>query len=577
MNGTNLTACIQAGTLTRSAASTECGESERPEAPDFSPGRGSLLMGSGHHRRDLTHGINFLKKTTHMTITLACCLVRSLQADPVIKSIEIERHPVFTGEDLHPVQDIANRWHITTREHVISNELLFAEGDPLDEQLLEETERNLRRLDYFESAEVAVVNETTDAVDVKVTTQDQWSLVPSVILESAGGLTRAGGAIAEYNLLGHGKYLYLDAIYESDVGTTFSANYDDPYLFGSNYEMAVDLRYGPLIESVSVSAGRPFRSLGSKWAYGADGYYMDRIDRLFDNGEEVSRLGANEHGFQLDGTRAWGERLARKTLKLAYQYNDESYRTLGDLTTTPLPDDEITGTLKTKFKIRKHRYVKETQIDYFRKVEDYSLGRSTAVGIGRAGFPIPIGESRWEYLFEHSHAFQLGDRQYLFSELGFTSESVKNTILDLESKYYFRGFDWQTFAVNFEFRQGWDLQTNKQFILGAESGLRGYPAREFNGDKLLLLNLESRQFWARRVLTVDLGSVLFLDIGNAWKRNESIDLSELNYAAGFGFRFGQSKLPGSTVVRLDLGWPLNNPGEMQVTLGIGQYFGAPGN
>jgi outer membrane protein assembly factor BamA len=513
-----------------------------------------------------------MKSRLFLSIAVGCVSVPALFSDPIINSIQIERLPVFEGEDLHPVQKAANLLHVTTKEHVISNELLFAEGEPLDPELLEETERKLRRFDFIERVDISATNASINTVDVKVVTQDQWSLIPSLIVESGGGLANIGGALTEHNLLGLGKFLTLEAVYESDVGTTYGLDYYDPQLFGSEYEAELNLTSGPLEESVHISVWRPFKSLESPWSYGADGYYSDHIDRLFNDGEEVSRIGANDYGFSVDGSYAWGERLKRQKLRLRYKYKEETYHPLGTLTTTPLPEDQTSGTLSTKYSINKHRYVEETRIDSFNKVEDLVMGRTTSVGVGKAGFPIPRGEDWWEYSFGHDHALQFGEDQYLFADLGFSSQTIQNTILDMDSQYYWQWGGWQTLAFNFEFVQGWDLRENRQFILGAQSGLRGYPARAFNGDKRMVFNLESRQFWAKRVMTVELGSVLFVDVGNAWKRNETINLEELNAAAGFGFRFGLTKMPGSTVVRLDLGWPVNNPGEMQVTLGTGQYF-----
>jgi outer membrane protein assembly factor BamA len=531
------------------------------------------MMSKGYWDKSKRRWNNFVIYSRLVLIVSFCSAAAPLLcAEQVINSISIERDPVFVGEDLHPVQHAANRWHIVTKERVISNELLVAEGDVLDIELLEETERNLRDFDFLEKVEVRTTNESEDSVDVEVVTQDQWSLIPSGILESAGGLTRVGGAISEHNLFGRGKYITLKALYESDVGTTYDFGYFDPQLFGSEYNADVSLSTGPLNESVYISLWRPFKSLDSSWSYGSDVFYSDYIDRLFNDGEEFSRIGVNNHGFNLDGTYAWGERYKRRKIKLRYKYKDETFRALGDLTNTPLPEDQTTGTLSIEYTIKKHRYVKETQLDNFSKVEDISIGRTTSVGIGKAGFPIPRGEDWWEYSLGHYQAFQFGPDHYLFADLDFSSQTVQDTILKMDSQYYWQWPDWQTLAVNLEFARGWDLRSNRQFVLGAESGLRGYPARAFNGDRLLLMNIESRQFWAKRLMTVELGTVVFFDIGNAWKRNESVDLSNLNTSAGFGFRFGLGKLPGSKVVRLDFGWPVKKTGEMQVTLGMGQYF-----
>src|SRR2546422_5107591 len=47
----------------------------------------------------------------------------------------------------------ANRLHFETREYVIRRELLFEEGDPANPDVLYESERNLRRLNFLRSEE----------------------------------------------------------------------------------------------------------------------------------------------------------------------------------------------------------------------------------------------------------------------------------------------------------------------------------------------------------------------------------------------------------------------------------------
>jgi hemolysin activation/secretion protein len=70
--------------------------------------------------------------------------------------------------------------------------------------------------------------------------------------------------------------------------------------------------------------------------------------------------------------------------------------------------------------------------------------------------------------------------------------------------------------MRFKTNIGYDLDSSEQFQLGANSGLRGYPARQFTGQKLMLINIEDRQFWGDFSLgpKVALGSVVFLDAGN---------------------------------------------------------------
>jgi hemolysin activation/secretion protein len=154
---------------------------------------------------------------------------------------------------------------------------------------------------------------------------------------------------------------------------------------------------------------------------------------------------------------------------------------------------------------------------------------------------------------------------------------VRNTIV-LASARYYRKFSKHTVATRFATKLGYELDETRQFTLGADSGLRGYPARQFTGEKLVLMNLEDRQFWGKYSIgpAIDLGTVVFVDAGNAWKEEEDIDLAELNWSTGFGFRIGFSNLPKQPIFRIDFGWVLSDVDNMDdtfaVTIGQEQQF-----
>jgi outer membrane protein assembly factor BamA len=71
---------------------------------------------------------------------------------------------------------------------------------------------------------------------------------------------------------------------------------------------------------------------------------------------------------------------------------------------------------------------------------------------------------------------------------------------------------------------------------------------------------------------IALGTVVFVDAGNVWKRDEAIDLDELNLSTGFGFRLGLSNLPRQPILRVDLGWAIGGEDNFAVTLGTEQHF-----
>jgi hypothetical protein len=51
-----------------------------------------------------------------------------------------------------------------------------------------------------------------------------------------------------------------------------------------------------------------------------------------------------------------------------------------------------------------------------------------------------------------------------------------------------------------------------------------------------------------------------------------MDLKDLKYSAGVGISIGMTKVPGSDVLRVDVGWSLNAEGGAQLTLGTSQHF-----
>ena len=85
---------------------------------------------------------------------------------PSIGVIEVSSREVFDarGGGLFAPHRIANRLHVRTRDHIIRRELLFETGDPLDRELIDQTERNLRGLWFLRDArvETAEVDEDGD-------------------------------------------------------------------------------------------------------------------------------------------------------------------------------------------------------------------------------------------------------------------------------------------------------------------------------------------------------------------------------------------------------------------------------
>jgi outer membrane protein assembly factor BamA len=488
----------------------------------------------------------------------------------IIRAIDITRHDVFPEITGRPafLYHWANRLHVVTREGVIRRALLFKEGEVFDAELLAESERKLRQLAYLGEATISVKQEDADSVDVSVVTQDQWSTLLSWILSRGGGRTVVGGALEEFNLLGFGKQIYNEIKHEPE-GITYTARYRDPQLLGSRWTTQETFVSGPFIHFFSAQVVRPFYALDTRWAGGVFGEVSDETIRLFARGDEVSRLRLKSESAQLLVGRALGERFNKTRLQLSYRFQNRDFSDFEALTTTPLPEDELLHTLTSTLSFENVSFAEEKQLDNFQRTEDITLGNLTTISVGRSGLPVPKGVKRFEARFRRREAHRFFEKNYIVVIAGVQTLFEKDTIASLRLQYYGKPLRWQTLALNFEFDYGIALETSRQFILGGDSGLRGYPAREFTGDKRMLLNVEDRVFTPINILTVALGGVFFFDAGTVW--DDAVDLSQLNYSAGLGIRLGYTKSPNSRVGRIDFAWPLNRGG-FGVSVGVDQQF-----
>ena len=117
-----------------------------------------------------------LKRAAPAVLSLVFVLASSLYAEepPRIGSITVTTLDVFTPKEASAgwAYRTTNRLHMQTRESVIRQFLLFAEGDPYDPTRLAQTERNLRALDFIKSATVTASEPHDGVVNVFVITQD---------------------------------------------------------------------------------------------------------------------------------------------------------------------------------------------------------------------------------------------------------------------------------------------------------------------------------------------------------------------------------------------------------------------
>jgi len=204
------------------------------------------------------------------------------EARATIRAINVTVDNVF--DPSNPDEDKAlyrwaNRVHVLSREKVIEDMLLFAQGDRFVARLLDESARALRAGGFIAEAviEPGSYDPATNSVDVTVRVRDAWSLQFDLKLDHKGGQTEWGIGLSENNLFGTGKTLEVG--YESEIDRDqWRLGYGDGNVFGSRVRLRALFANASDGHRRELNVERPFYSLDTRWSVGGAVHGEERID-----------------------------------------------------------------------------------------------------------------------------------------------------------------------------------------------------------------------------------------------------------------------------------------------------------
>ena len=509
---------------------------------------------------------------------------------PTIASIRIVRSDVFDFEsdpaDRHFPYTTLNLLHVDTREHVIRRELLFREGDPADPDVLYESERNLRRLSYLhQNTWIETVPRDDGRVDVVVRTRDTWTTRPQISFSREGNRSTGRFSFIESNLAGFGKTAGITFKRELDRDSG-GLIYSDPRLLGSWW--ALDTSYYSRSDGLiyTLDARRPFYSLLTRRAGGAGGTHYSQVTTLKLDGEDAP-------GFRQHHTDSWLE--YGRALRASYEKADRlfvrfrleddrfdvepgepplaSAEPAGGAGFVALPEDRRFRILEVEYEHRNIDFATVNYLDKFDRYEDLNFGGEWAASLGIS--PVALGDDhnnlflraryqRWLRPSTNSYF-----RASAFVEGRYLAGSGRNVVTGIDLLHYYLGFPRQTLVFHLDQSWGHDLDGDRQFVLGGETGLRGYNDRRFDGNKRLLLNVEDRAYLAFDWLRlVSVGVAAFADAGYVWRDGESQDLGDLVADVGVGLRFDLTRSGSGSTLRIDYAFPLNRVGREENPRGV---------
>lgn len=445
-------------------------------------------------------------------------------------------------------------------------ELLFAVGDPYDPELLEETERNLRRLPFVRKAEVEAVADSSGAPKIMVRVYDAWTLEPVAHFKRAGGVTTTRFGLEERNAFGYGKT--LSAHYGSSGGTPErSFTWRDPQFLGRRLEY--DLRAADVGGSrrYGLSLLRPFYATIARVSAGATAHHIDDKVSVYEDesliGEARRRATATTAfvGYAFESTPRRSRRLT-----LGVEHLHEDFDAVEGGRASP-PQDERLTFLRLGGEVILTDFLKTRRVRKMSRLEDINLGWEFLPGFAWApGInALRATHDRVQPRLSVQKGWRLGGDAFVIGRQSYSSTYVNGgngaRILGLDAQAYYQPGPRHTLALHAGFEHGWRLPPESPLTLGEDSGLRGYGAGQFQGDQRVVLNLEDRVFFAENVWKLlDLGGVVFADAGYVFPRRETLRLSGLRKSVGVGLRLAAHRSSANDPIRVDLARALDDNG-----------------
>lgn len=462
-----------------------------------------------------------------------------------------------------------------TRDRIILQEVLLKTGDPLEPELVAESERNLRKLAYLGTVRIIpAVDDRRGAVDLDVRVTDRLPWIVFALPTLGGGRFELDHHLSDQNFLGTGIGIGTTGRISNEEADYAMFYFSEPRIFGSRWGGSFFFgQQGDLGMQYGVRFNRPLYRIASRWSFKSEAYDMEWEGRFYGPRVTLSEYNRRIRGGSVGGTRRFGGGDRLLDLSIDFSYQESRHELVGGIAGL-MPADKERGRLGFSVRAEKFRYVEATHIQNLGPVEDYKLG---PWGTLYAGITNELFGSDRNYPDVGLDAGILeGDPNH-----GYYTGSVNASarIDDGEVTNIFNsataGFGVRTHPRGLlAFRADGVLlrrtEDPSQLLLDSNNWLRGYQSHAYEGTRRLSSSLELRQtvwmakYWA-------LGLVLFTDAGMVWHEYESVRNMPVLIGSGVGFRIGFPWFLGAPVFRLDVGYGFKSD-NTDVSLAWGQRF-----
>ncbi|MGQ9426067.1 BamA/TamA family outer membrane protein [Gilvimarinus sp. F26214L] len=507
--------------------------------------------------------------------------------DAVVDEIVFTRYPIFNEndpEENNRLFQLVDFLHIDTRAEVIDDQLLFNSGDRFNKRIIDESARALRDSDYLYDARVWPYRICGNRVDVEVVTREVWTLSGGASVSRSGGSDETTVSISDSNFLGYGKTFSLSSTSSTDRdGLEFL--YQDPNVAGSRYTLDVAYADNDDGSQTVVHGERPFYSLDARYAWGLHYSDHERVDDIYERGDDVASYKANERSSELYVGRSggWENGVTRRWWFGVHASKDNYEFAADEVAPDRLPASREVNYPFLRFDFIEEDYIQVSNLNQMHRIEDFNLGRSWSWRLGVADTVFGSDMDRLVYSANYRNAWKINGSTLMQLETRinglwrYNEDQSEDAVWESSWRWYNGAGRNHGTYLSLDLRLGRNLPVGQELLLGSEEQLRGYPARYQKGDRSFVFTAERRYYtdwhlW--RLLRV--GGAVFMDVGRAWEPGDD------NWGAtgilgdfGFGLRLASSRAQSRQIIHVDIAFPFEREDDidgMQVLLTAKQSF-----
>lgn len=502
----------------------------------------------------------------------------SASEDPrIIRRVYIDRRDIFdpSTNEWFFAGSFVNALHTTTQFDVIEDELLFAAGDDLDTTVLQETERNLRRIGVFATVSITTRDVGADSVDVIVFTQDRLSLRPAALLGTGGGITNIGAKLEEINLFGNGTQAMIYGLYrtENAIGWEGMAQLTQRRLFGSDVNLIAALRANAVRTDQMLQVTQPFRTMSTPWAFSLGVWNAFGSD--FDyRSDPAQRTLLPFHDREIVGwlSQASGER-DRLFTSVSVRLSD-----VQRVVPSSRQAFDNTGHVLVSFSSITQKYHRSRFLDGY-ETEDVPEGAWGSAIIGRVFSLGNGGQTFWYLGGQAEQSRYVSSSLYLHGRIqagtGFGDRRARYTYLEINGLGHLKFSEHFVATARIRSQTSWNWTAFRQLVLDFETGLRGYVANGISGENRIFTNSELRWFPGWKTWILGWSAVAFYDNGTVWAQGDPLSSTRFHHAVGLGLRIHNLKAAGDDAVfRFDLAYNMDTGKIAGLIFNIRQAFSA---